>query len=137
MAPKDEERRQQILDAAQKVFAAKGFDGPASKTWPRPPRFHPACSTGTLKTRPIFLCLSYPSESKKLFGTLLPESVSFDLPPDEFLPQFGRLHRPFRAAHERRAVQTPSGECPGAPICRETSAVKRHWPCPEHSAKLL
>ena len=91
MSPKDEDRRQRILDAAQKVFAAKGFDGASIKDLAKAAKISPGLLYWYFKDKSD-LFASLVSERIKIAFGLLPENVSFDLPPEEFLPQFGRFY---------------------------------------------
>lgn len=90
MVPKkDADRRGQILDAAQKVFAKKGFNGASIKDLARAA----GVSSGLLYW--------YFKDKTDLFTSLLLERIeegfdlghalSFELPPEEFLPHFGRF----------------------------------------------
>ncbi len=91
MSPKDEDRRQQILDAAQKVFAAKGFDGTSIKDLAKAAKISPGLLYWYFKDK-TDLFASLVSERIKIAFGLLPENVSFDLPPEKFLPQFGLFY---------------------------------------------
>jgi AcrR family transcriptional regulator len=91
MSPKDEDRRQQIMDAAQKVFAAKGFDGASIKDIAKAAKISPGLLYWYFKDKGD-LFASLMSERIKIAFGLFPENVSFDLPPEKFLPQFGRFY---------------------------------------------
>ena len=130
MAPEDRDRRQQILDAAQQVFAQKGFEGASIKDLAKAAKISPGLLYWYFKDKTDLFVSLISERIEEAFGTLLPESVSFDLPPDEFLPQFGRFYislfePPMNAALFKLMIS----ECPIVPVCREASAVKRHWPC--------
>jgi len=91
MSPKDEDRRQQILDAAQKVFAAKGFDGASIKDLAKAARISPGLLYWYFKDKTDLLVSLLTERIEAAFGQL-PGSVSFDAPPEEFLPQFARFY---------------------------------------------
>jgi AcrR family transcriptional regulator len=102
MPPKDEDRRQQILDAAQKVFAAKGFDGASIKDLAKAAKISPGLLYWYFKDKADLLVSLLTERIEEGVGAL-PENVSFDAPPEEFLPQFGRfylslLERPMNTA---------------------------------------
>ncbi len=91
MAGTEEERRAQILDSAQHVFAEKGYHGASIKDLARAAGVSPG------------LLYWYFRDKVDLFTSLLTERIasgfgeltghiSFDLPPEEFLPQFGKLY---------------------------------------------
>jgi AcrR family transcriptional regulator len=103
MAPEDRDRRQQILDAAQQVFAQKGFEGASIKDLAKAAKISPGLLYWYFKDKTDLFVSLISERIKEAFGTLLPENVSFDLPPEEFLPQFGRFYinlfeRPMNAA---------------------------------------
>ncbi len=91
MSPKDEDRRQQILDAAQKVFAAKGFDGASIKDLAKAAKISPGLLYWYFKDKTDLLVSLLTERIEAAFGQL-PGSVSFDAPPEEFLPQFARFY---------------------------------------------
>jgi TetR/AcrR family transcriptional repressor of mexJK operon len=91
MSPKDEDRRQKILDAAQKVFAAKGFDGASIKDLAKAAKISPGLLYWYFKDKSDLFASLVSERIRTAFG-LLPENVSFDLSPEEFLPQFGRFY---------------------------------------------
>ena len=88
MSPKDRDRRQQILDAAQKVFAARGFDGASIKDLAKAAKISPGLLYWYFKDKTDLLVSLMTERIEAALGAL-PESVSFDAPPDEFLRQFG------------------------------------------------
>ena len=91
MPPEDKDRRQQILDAAQKVFAQKGFDGASIKDLAQAAKISPGLLYWYFKDKTdLFTCL-VTERIEAGFGQL-PENVSFDLPPEPFLHQFGRFY---------------------------------------------
>jgi TetR/AcrR family transcriptional regulator, mexJK operon transcriptional repressor len=92
MAPEDRDRRQQILDAAQQVFAQKGFEGASIKDLAKAAKISPGLLYWYFKDKTDLFVSLISERIKEAFGTLLPENVSFDLPPEEFLPQFGRFY---------------------------------------------
>jgi AcrR family transcriptional regulator len=92
MAPEDRDRRQQILDAAQQVFAQKGFEGASIKDLAKAAKISPGLLYWYFKDKTDLFASLISERIEEAFGTLLPESVSFDLPPDKFLPQFGRFY---------------------------------------------
>ena len=92
MAPEDRDRRQQILDAAQQVFAQKGFEGASIKDLAKAAKISPGLLYWYFKDKTDLFASLISERIEEAFGTLLPESVSFDLPPDEFLPQFGHFY---------------------------------------------
>jgi TetR/AcrR family transcriptional repressor of mexJK operon len=92
MSPEDKDRRRQILDAAQEVFAQKGFDGASIKDLAKAAKISPGLLYWYFKDKTDLFVSLISERIKEAFGTLLPESVSFDLPPDEFLPQFGHFY---------------------------------------------
>ena len=92
MAPEDQDRRQQILDAAQQVFAQKGFEGASIKDLAKAAKISPGLLYWYFKDKTDLFVSLISERIEQAFGTLLPESVSFDLPPDVFLPQFGRFY---------------------------------------------
>jgi TetR/AcrR family transcriptional repressor of mexJK operon len=103
MAPEDRDRRQQILDAAQQVFAQKGFEGASIKDLAKAAKISPGLLYWYFKDKTDLFVSLISERIKEAFGTLLPENVSFDLPPEEFLPLFGRFYinlfeRPMNAA---------------------------------------
>ncbi len=91
MAPEDRDRRQQILDAAQQVFAQKGFEGASIKDLAKAAKISPGLLYWYFKDKSDLFASLVSERIKTAFG-LLPENVSFDLPPEEFLPQFGRFY---------------------------------------------
>jgi TetR/AcrR family transcriptional repressor of mexJK operon len=92
MAPEDRDRRQQILDAAQQIFAQKGFEGASIKDLAKAAKISPGLLYWYFKDKTDLFVSLISERIEEAFGTLLPESVSFDLPPDEFLPQFGHFY---------------------------------------------
>jgi AcrR family transcriptional regulator len=103
MLSEDKDRRRQILDAAQVVFAQKGFEGASIKDLAKAAKISPGLLYWYFKDKTDLFVSLISERIEDAFGTLLPESVSFDLPPDEFLPQFGRFYinlfeRPMNAA---------------------------------------
>jgi len=91
MSPRDEDRRQQILDAAQQVFAAKGFDGASIKDLARAARISPGLLYWYFKDKTDLLVSLLSERIESAFGQLS-ASVSLDAPPEEFLPQFMRFY---------------------------------------------
>lgn len=91
MTPKDENRRQQILDAAQEVFAVKNFQATTIKDIARTAGISPG------------LIYWYFKDKNELFTSLLSERISSglgevatravaDVPPEQFLQDFGRFY---------------------------------------------
>ena len=91
MSPKDEDRRQQILDAAQKVFAAKGFEGASIKDLAKAAKISPGLLYWYFKDKTDLLVSLLTERIETAIGQL-PKSVSFDAPPEEFMPQFARFY---------------------------------------------
>jgi AcrR family transcriptional regulator len=91
MSPKDEDRRQQILDAAQKVFAQKGFNGASIKDLAKAAKISPGLLYWYFKDKTDLLTSLLTERIEQALGAL-PENVSLDAPPEEFLPQFGRFY---------------------------------------------
>jgi len=113
MAPEDQDRRQQILDAAQQVFAQKGFEGASIKDLAKAAKISPGLLYWYFKDKTDLFASLISERIEEAFGTLLPESVSFDLPPDKFLPQFGRFYidlfePPMNAALFKLMVRMPN-----------------------------
>ena len=82
------DRREQILDAAQKVFAQKGFDGASIKDLTKAARVSPGLLYWYFDGKSDLFASLVSERLVKLLG-LLAEHLSFDLPPEESLPQFG------------------------------------------------
>ena len=91
MPPQDRDRRQQILDAAQSVFAQKGFEGASIKDLARAARISPGLLYWYFKDKTDLFTSLFSERIEAGFG-VMPETVSFDLPPEEFLRQFGRFY---------------------------------------------
>jgi len=91
MAPEDRDRRQQILDAAQQVFAQKGFEGASIKDLAKAAKISPGLLYWYFKDKTDLLVSLLTERIEAAFGQL-PGSVSFDAPPAEFLPQFARFY---------------------------------------------
>jgi len=88
MSPEDKDRRQQILDAAQKVFAANGFNGASIKDLAKTAKISPGLLYWYFKDKTDLLVSLLTERIETGLGGL-PENVSFDAPPEEFLRQFG------------------------------------------------
>jgi TetR/AcrR family transcriptional repressor of mexJK operon len=102
MSPEDQDRRKQILDAAQKVFAKKGFHGTSIKDLAKAAGISPGLLYWYFKDKTDLLTSLLSERITEGFGSLA-EEVPFDLPPEEFLPRFGRFYvglveRPMNAA---------------------------------------
>jgi AcrR family transcriptional regulator len=97
MPPKDQGRRRQILDAAQKVFAAKGFNGASIKDLAKAAKISPGLLYWYFENKTHLVTSLLTERVEEGLGALQ-ESVSFDAPPEEFLPQFGRF---FMGLYER------------------------------------
>src|SRR5512136_204834 len=91
MPTQDKDRRQQILDAAQQVFAAKGFEGASIKDLAKAAKISPGLLYWYFKDKTDLLVSLLTERIDSAFGQL-PESVSFDAPPAEFLPQFASFY---------------------------------------------
>ena len=91
MPPEEQDKRQQILDAAQQVFAAKGFDGASIKDLAKAAKISPGLLYWYFKDKADLLVSLLTERIEVGFGRL-PDSVSFDVPPQEFLPQFARFY---------------------------------------------
>src|SRR5512136_513761 len=91
MPPEAKYRRQQILDAAQQVFAAKGFDGASIKDLAKAAQVSPGLLYWYFKDKTDLLASLLTERIETAFGQL-PASVSFDAPPEEFMPQFARFY---------------------------------------------
>jgi AcrR family transcriptional regulator len=113
MAPKEEDRRQQILDAAQKVFAAKGFDGASIKDLAKAAKISPGLLYWYFKDKTDLLVSLMTERIEGALGQL-PENVSLDAPPEEFMSQFacfyiGLLEQPMNTALWKVVItNTPS-----------------------------
>jgi TetR/AcrR family transcriptional regulator, mexJK operon transcriptional repressor len=113
MVSRDDDRRTQILDAAQEVFAEKSFTGASIKDLARAAGVSPGLLYWYFKDKTdLFTCLL----SERIttgFGTLKGH-VSPDLPPHEYLPRFGRayaelIEQPMNAALFKMVLtNTPS-----------------------------
>lgn len=91
MSPSAEDRRQQILDAAGEVFARKGFKGASVKELAAAANVSPGLLYWYFQDKAqIFTALL----EQKIAGALGPVSshVSPDLPPDLYLPAFGKYY---------------------------------------------
>jgi AcrR family transcriptional regulator len=128
MAPKDEDRRKQILDAAQQVFAAKGFDGASIKDLAKAAKISPGLLYWYFKDKTDLFTSLLTERIEQALGAL-PENFSLDAPPEEFLPQFGRFYigtfeRPMNNALFKVVItNTPS--FPPAVRQVQTSVVNR------------
>ncbi len=91
MPPEDKDRRQQILDAAQKVFAKKGFHGASIKDLAKAAGISPGLLYWYFKDKTDLFTSLLSERITEGFGSLA-EEVPFDLPPEEFLPRFGRFY---------------------------------------------
>jgi TetR/AcrR family transcriptional repressor of mexJK operon len=91
MSPEDKDRRQEILDAAQKVFAQKGFDGASIKDLAKAAKISPGLLYWYFKDKTDLLVSLLTERIETAFGQL-PDNVSFDAPPDKLLPQFARFY---------------------------------------------
>ena len=91
MPPEEQDKRQQILDAAQQVFAAKGFEGASIKDLAKAAKISPGLLYWYFKDKTDLLVSLLTERIETVFGQL-PGSVSFDAPPAEFLPQFARFY---------------------------------------------
>ena len=91
MPTEDKDRRQQILDAAQQVFAAKGFEGASIKDLAKAAKISPGLLYWYFKDKTDLLVSLLTERIETALGQL-PVSVSFDAPPAEFLPQFARFY---------------------------------------------
>jgi TetR/AcrR family transcriptional repressor of mexJK operon len=91
MPPEQRDRRQQILDAAQQVFAAKGFDGASIKDLAKAAQISPGLLYWYFKDKTDLLVSLLTERIEAALGQL-PDNVSFDAPPEEFLPQFARFY---------------------------------------------
>jgi len=91
MPPEEQDKRQQILDAAQQVFASKGFDGASIKDLAKAAKISPGLLYWYFKDKTDLLVSLLTERIETALGRL-PESVSFDAPPEEFMPQFARFY---------------------------------------------
>jgi TetR/AcrR family transcriptional repressor of mexJK operon len=91
MPPEERDKRQQILDAAQQVFASKGFDGASIKDLAKAAKVSPGLLYWYFKDKTDLLVSLLTERIETALGQL-PESVSFDAPPEEFMPQFARFY---------------------------------------------
>ena len=91
MPPEELDKRQQILDAAQQVFAAKGFEGASIKDLAKAAKISPGLLYWYFKDKTDLLVSLLTERIETAFGQL-PGTVSFDAPPAEFLPQFARFY---------------------------------------------
>ena len=111
MAPEDQDRRKQILDAAQQVFAQKGFDGASIKDLAKAAKISPGLLYWYFKDKTDLLVSLLTERIESGLGQL-PASVAFDAPPAEFLPQFARfyistLEQPMNTALFKIMITTP------------------------------
>jgi AcrR family transcriptional regulator len=91
MPTEEKDRRQQILDAAQQVFASKGFDGASIKDLAQAAQVSPGLLYWYFKDKTDLLVSLLTERINTAFGQL-PASVSFDAPPEQFLLQFARFY---------------------------------------------
>lgn len=91
MPPEEQDTRQQILDAAQQVFAAKGFEGASIKDLAKAAKISPGLLYWYFRDKTDLFTSLLAERIEAGFGQL-PENVSFDLPPEQFLRQFGRFY---------------------------------------------
>lgn len=91
MPPEDQDRRKQILDAAQKVFAKKGFHGASIKDLAKAAGISPGLLYWYFKDKAGLFTSLLSERIAEGFGSLA-EEVPFDLPPEEFLPRFGSFY---------------------------------------------
>ena len=91
MSPEDKDRRQQILDAAQKVFAQKGFNGASIKDLAQAAKISPGLLYWYFKDKTDLFTSLLTERIEAGFGQL-PENASFNAPPEEFLPRFARSY---------------------------------------------
>ena len=91
MPTEDKDRRQQIMDAAQKVFASKGFDGASIKDLAKAAKISPGLLYWYFKDKTDLLVSLLTERIEAALGHL-PDNVEFDAPPDRFLPQFARFY---------------------------------------------
>ncbi len=91
MSPKDQDRRAQILDAAQQVFAQKGFEGASIKDLAKAADVSPGLLYWYFKDKTHLLVSLLTERIETAFGQL-PDAVSFNLPPEQFLPRFARFY---------------------------------------------
>jgi TetR/AcrR family transcriptional repressor of mexJK operon len=91
MPPEDKDRRQQILDAAQSVFAQKGFEGASIKDLAQAAEISPGLLYWYFKDKTDLFTSLLTERIEAGFG-VMPEMVSYDLPPEEFLRRFGHFY---------------------------------------------
>jgi len=91
MLSKDEDRRKQILDAAQEVFAQKSFVGASIKDLAKAAGVSPGLLYWYFKDKADLFSSLMAERIAVAFGALA-EQVSFELPPEEFLRHFGRFY---------------------------------------------
>jgi TetR/AcrR family transcriptional repressor of mexJK operon len=113
MISQDGDRRTQILNAAQEVFAEKSFSGASIKDLARAAGVSPGLLYWYFKDKTdLFTCLL--SERISTGFGALKGHVSPDLPPHEYLPRFGRayaeqIEQPMNAALFKMVLtNTPS-----------------------------
>jgi len=110
--PEEQDKRQQILDAAQQVFASKGFDGASIKDLAKAAKISPGLLYWYFKDKTDVLVSLLTERIQTGLGRL-PESVSFDAPPEEFMSQFasfyiGMLEQPMNLALFKIALTNTS-----------------------------
>jgi TetR/AcrR family transcriptional regulator, mexJK operon transcriptional repressor len=113
MVSQDEDRRTQILNAAQEVFAEKSFTGASIKDLARAAGVSPGLLYWYFKDKTDLFTSLLSERITTGFGTLKGH-VSPDLPPHEYLPRFGRayvelIEQPMNAALFKTVLtNTPS-----------------------------
>ena len=113
MVSQDENRRTQILNAAQEVFAEKSFTGASIKDLARAAGVSPGLLYWYFKDKTDLFTSLLSERITTGFGALK-EHVSPDLPPYEYLPRFGRayaelIEQPMNAALFKTVLtNTPS-----------------------------
>jgi len=91
LASRDDDRRTQILDAAQEVFAERGFAGASIRDLAQAAGVSPGLLYWYFKDKTdLFTCLL--SERVTVGYGALKDHLPADLPPREYLPRFGRAY---------------------------------------------
>lgn len=117
MLTRDEARRKQILDAAQEVFAEKSFAGASIKDLARAAGVSPGLLYWYFKDKADLFSSLLAERMAVAFGALT-EQVSLELPPEEFLPRFGRFYvglfeQPMNAALFKTVIANTTSFPPG------------------------
>jgi AcrR family transcriptional regulator len=91
MSPREEDRREQILDAAGEVFARKGFKGASVKELAAAAHVSPGLLYWYFEDKAGLFAALLEQKIADAFGRI-DEHISGDMPPAQFLPAFGRFY---------------------------------------------